>query len=161
MNQKLKYFLSSLCLHQTLKRTILSEISVKIFFPSLYREIKDQNPSISEDFTKTFLKWPRDELETTWCQCWSALVSLQLQGGKTFCVSFCASLIAGSRRVFLFVDFVCLCRSVLFCESSDCDWMKYARCELFLRVKPFSLSLLMLFFRHLKITFDSEQTMLE
>ena len=43
----------------------------RFFFPSLYRKIKDQNPSISEDFTKTFLKWPRDRLETTWRQCWS------------------------------------------------------------------------------------------
>ena len=33
--------------------------------------MKDQNPSISENFTKTFLKWPRDRLETTWRQCWS------------------------------------------------------------------------------------------
>ena len=32
----------------------------------------------------------------------------QLQGGKTFCASFCASLIAGSRRAFLCVDCVCL-----------------------------------------------------
>ena len=35
-----------------------------------------------------------------------------LQGGKTFCASFCASFIAGSRRAFLCVDcvrqFVCL-----------------------------------------------------
>ena len=36
----------------------------RFFFPSLYRKIKDQNRSISEDFTKTFLKWPRDRLET-------------------------------------------------------------------------------------------------
>ena len=31
-----------------------------------------------------------------------------LQGGKTFCASFCASLIAGLRRAFLCVDCVCL-----------------------------------------------------
>ena len=67
----------------------------RVFFPSLYRKIKDQNPSISEDFTKTFLKWPRDRLETMT----SMLVS---QRGKTFCASFCASLIAC----------VCLSRSV-------------------------------------------------
>ena len=30
----------------------------------------------------------------------------RLQGGKTFCASFCASLIAGSRRAFLCVDSV-------------------------------------------------------
>ena len=34
--------------------------------------MKDQNPSISEYFTKTFLKWPRDGLETTWRKCWSS-----------------------------------------------------------------------------------------
>ena len=33
---------------------------------------------------------------------------LVFQGGKTFCASFCASLIAGSRRAFLCVDCVCL-----------------------------------------------------
>ena len=36
------------------------------------------------------------------------LASSRLQGGKTFCASFCASLIAGSRRAFLCVDCVCL-----------------------------------------------------
>ena len=30
----------------------------------------------------------------------------KVQGGKTFCASFCASFIAGSRRAFLCVDFV-------------------------------------------------------
>ena len=44
---------------------------IEFFFPSFYRKIKEQNPSISEDFTKTFLKWPRDGLETVWRQCWS------------------------------------------------------------------------------------------
>ena len=34
--------------------------------------MKDQNPSISEDFAKTFLKWLRDGLETTWRKCWSS-----------------------------------------------------------------------------------------
>ena len=64
MNQKIEIFSFPLYLHQTLKRTILSEIWVKIFRP-IYRKIKDQNPNISEDFAKTFLKWPRDRLETT------------------------------------------------------------------------------------------------
>ena len=36
-----------------------------------------------------------------------------IQGGKTFCASFCASLIAGSRRAFLCVDSLCwLCSTV-------------------------------------------------
>ena len=38
----------------------------------------------------------------------------RLQGGKTFCASFCASLTAGSRRAFLCVDFVFVC-----CWSSE------------------------------------------
>ena len=47
------------------------------------------------------------------CVSWRAKSSLcRLQGRKTFCASFCASLIAGSRRAFLRVDcvrqFVCL-----------------------------------------------------
>ena len=41
------------------------------YFPSLYRKVKDQNPRISEDLTKTFLEWRRDGLETTWRQSWS------------------------------------------------------------------------------------------
>ena len=73
-----------------------------------------------------------------------------------FCASFCACLIAGSRRVFLCVDCVRLCLFV-----------KYTRCERLLLVevcKAFSfvlLLLLLLFFRHLKITLDSEQPMLK
>ena len=52
---------------------------------------------------------------------------------------------------------------VSFCESSDRDWMKYTRCQRFLRVKAFFCLFfsLLLFFRHLKITLDSEQPMLE
>ena len=113
----------------------------RFFFPSLYTQIKDQNPSISEDFTKTFLKWPRDRLETMTSM-------LVFQGGKMFCASFCASVIAC----------VCLCRSVRVLTVRD--WMKYTRCELLLLVNAFFLFLL-LFFRHLKITLDSEQPVLE
>ena len=102
----------------------------KDFFASLYRKIKDQNPRISEDFTKTFLKWPRDGLETTWRQCWSALVSV---------ASFCAFFIAESRQAFLFVNCVCLSS----CKSSDWDWLKYARCKRLLLVKSFYLFLLL------------------
>ena len=72
-----------------------------------------------------------------------------LQGGKTFCASFCASLIAGSRRAFLCVDCVCL-------EF----WVKCTRCERLLPVKHSYLTCL-LFFRRLKITLDSEQPMLK
>ena len=43
----------------------------KDFSSQAFRKIKDQNPSISENFTKTLLKWTRDRLETTWRQCWS------------------------------------------------------------------------------------------
>ena len=40
-----------------------------------------------------------------------------IQGGKTFCASFCASLIAGSRRAFLSVDCVCSCVCLLLFSS--------------------------------------------
>ena len=49
---------------------------------------------------------------------------------------------------------------VSFCESFDWDWIKCTRCERLLLVKAF-LFLLLSFFRHLKITWDSEQPMLE
>ena len=74
-----------------------------------------------------------------------------IQGGKTFCASFCASLIAGSRRAFLCVDCVCLLLEF---------WVKCTRCERLLPVKHFYLTCL-LFFRRLKITLDSEQPMLK
>ena len=32
---------------------------------------------------------------------WTCTIEVNFQGGKTFCASFCASLIAGSRRAFL------------------------------------------------------------
>ena len=80
-----------------------------------------------------------------------SLGGLELLGGKTFCASFHASLIAGSRRAFLCVDCVCLLLEF---------WVKCTRCERLLPVKHFSLTCL-LFFRHLKITFDSEQPMLK
>ena len=77
------------------------------------------------------------------------------QGGKTFCASFCAFLIAGSRRAFLCVDDCvdCVCLLVEF-------WVKCTRWERLLPVKHFYLTCL-LFFRHLKITLDSEQPMLK
>ena len=46
---------------------------------------------------------------------WDLTVEADVQGGKTFCASFCASLIAGSRRAFLCVDqteFDCVCLSL-------------------------------------------------
>ena len=64
---------------------------------------------------------------------WSA-ARVYLQGGETFCASFCASLIAGSRRAFLCVDGVDRVRLCLFV---DWDWMKCTRCERLLLEKPF------------------------
>ena len=154
MNQKIEIFSLSLYLHQTLKRTILNEIWVNIFFPSLYRRIKDQNPNISKDLTKTFLKLPRVGLETTWRQCWS--LGLKNVLSNRLRIPYCR-LKAGFS--------VCWLRLfVSFCVSSDWDWMKYTRCERFLLVKPFYLFLfllLLLLFSHLKITLDSEQPMSE
>ena len=57
-----------------------------------------------------------------------------LQGGKTFCASLCASLIAGSRRAFLCVDCVCLLLEF---------WVKCTRCECLLPVKHFYLTCLL------------------
>ena len=76
--------------------------------------MKDQNPSISEDFTKTFLKWPRHGLETTWRKCWSSRRKRVLR--KLLRIS-CRRLKAGCS-VCLFVT-----------ESFDWDRMKCTRCE--------------------------------
>ena len=79
----------------------------------------------------------------------SPFALLKLQVGKTFCASFCASLIAGSRR-----------------EFSVC-WLlefgvKCTRCKRLLPVKHFYLTWhVCCFFRRLKITLDSEQPMLK
>ena len=73
-----------------------------------------------------------------------------IQGGKTFCASFCASLIAGSRRAFLCVG--CVVAGVL---SEVHEVRTFARCKTF-----FFLTCLLLL-RRLKITLDSEQPMLK
>ena len=62
------------------------------------------------------------------------LITFFVQGGKTFCASFCASLIAGLRRAFLCVDRVCLLL-----------WVKCTRCEGLLPVKHFYLTCLLFF----------------
>ena len=67
---------------------------------------------------------------------WWGLAPSRLQGGKTFCASFCASLIAGSRRAFLCVDCVCLLLEF---------WVKCTRCERLLPVKHFYLKCLLFF----------------
>ena len=113
------------------------------FLNGLYRKMKDQNPSISEDFTKTFLKWPRHGLETTWRKCWSSRRKRVLR--KLLRIS-CRRLKAGCS-VCLFVT-----------ESFDWDRMKCTRCERLLL--PFYL-FVFFFSPHLKITLDSEQPMLK
>ena len=62
------------------------------------------------------------------------LITFFVQGRKTFCASFCASLIAGLRRAFLCVDRVCLLL-----------WVKCTRCEGLLPVKHFYLTCLLFF----------------
>ena len=79
-------------------------------------------------------------------------VSVGLQGGKTFCASFCASPIAGSRRAFLCVDCVCLFVAGVLIEVHEVP--KFAPCKAFL----FDM---FAFFRRLKITLDSEKLMLK
>ena len=75
-----------------------------------------------------------------------------VQGGKTFCASFCASLIAGSRRAFLSVDCVCLFVAGVLSEMLEVRTV--APCKAFL----FDM---FAFVRRLKITLDSEQSMLK
>ena len=58
---------------------------------------------------------------------------LRVQGGKTFCASFCASLIAGSRRAFLCVDWPC--RLCLFVKCTRCERLLLVEvCKAFLFV---------------------------
>ena len=80
-----------------------------------------------------------------------------LWGGCHPSASFCAFLIAGSRRAFLCVDW----------PRRLCLFVKYTRCESLLRVgvcKAFLFVFLLfflLFSRQLKITLDSEKAMLK
>ena len=58
---------------------------------------------------------------------------LRVQGGKTFCASFCASLITGSRRAFLCVDW--RCRLCLFVKCTRCERLLLVEvCKAFLFV---------------------------
>ena len=115
----------------------------RFFFPSLYRKIKDQNPSISEEFTKTFLKWPRDRLETTWHQCWSFRAEKRSAQASTHPLS---------------PAFVCLVLWEFWLRLNEIhEVRKFAPFEGFFLF----LLLLLLFFRHLKITLDSGQPMLK
>ena len=75
----------------------------------------------------------------------------KIQGGKTFCASFCASLIAGSRREF---SVCCLCLFVAGVLSEMHEVRTFASCKAFL----FDM---FAFFGRLKITLDSEQPMLK
>ena len=75
-----------------------------------------------------------------------------VQGGKTFCASFCAFLIAGSRRAFLCVDYVYLFVARVLSEVHEAP--KFAPCKAFL-FDMFAV------FRRLKITLDSEKPMLK
>ena len=79
-------------------------------------------------------------------------VNVGLRGGKTFCAIVCASLIAGSRRAFLFADCVFLCRSVRVLNEIH-EVQTFSPC--IKRFYLFLLLLLLLFFSHLKITLDS------
>ena len=111
--------------------------------------------------TSKFLFWASPRIRPFYqplhCQCLIHKQCLSygkgLQGGKTFCASFCASLIAGSRRAFLCVDFVCLCRSGEF-------WLRLNEIHevrTFAPYKAFFLS----FFSSLENYMDSQQPMLK
>ena len=59
--------------------------------------------------------------------------TVRVKGGKTFCASFCASLIAGSRRAFLCVDWPC--RLCLFVKCKRCERLLLVEvCKAFLFV---------------------------
>ena len=82
-----------------------------------------------------------------------------VQGWKTFCASFCASLIAGSRGAFsvlavVSVDCVCLFVTERVLNEMHKVWTFASR------NKPFYFCVVFVF-RHLKITLDSEQPMLK
>ena len=79
---------------------------------------------------------PQSQGKAPWGRGWGGEWVLEFQGGKTFCAGFCASLIAGSRRAFLCVDYVCLLLEF---------WMKCTRCERLLPVKHFYLKCLLFF----------------
>ena len=52
----------------------------------------------------------------------TSCIGTHRQGGKMFCASFCASLIAGSRRAFLCVDRVRLCLFVTERVLAETEW---------------------------------------
>ena len=120
----------------------------------------DRNIAMKETEKKKQVQRPRTrntenvayENRSDPCGCWCTWYSEEgFQGGKTFCASFCASLIAGSRREFS----VCwLCLFVAGVLSEMHEVRTFAPCKAFL-FDMFS------FFRRLKITLDSEQPMLK
>ena len=104
---KLKYFLLSFYLHQTLKRTILSEISSQAFIERWKIKIR---------------AFPRTSRKRFWngrAMDWRLRDgNVGLHAGKEFCASFCASPIAGLRRAVLCVYCVCLSLRVL----TETEW---------------------------------------
>ena len=88
----------------------------------------------------------------SWAESKEAGTEAGLHGGKTFCASFCACLIAGSRGAFLSVYCVCLFVAGVLSEMHKVP--KFAPCKAFL----FDM---FAFFRRLKITLDTEQPMLK
>ena len=90
--------------------------------------------------TKTFLKWPRDRLETTWrpwCQCWSFRAEKRSAQASAHPLS---------------PAFVCLILWEFWLRLNEIHKVRtFASC------KGYFLFLLLLFFGQLKITLDSEQ----
>ena len=103
----MKYFLLSFYLHQTLKRTILSEISSQAFIERWKIKIR---------------AFPRTSRKRFWngrAMDWRLRDgNVGLHAGKEFCASFCASPIAGLRRAVLCVYCVCLSLRVL----TETEW---------------------------------------
>ena len=61
-------------------------------------------------------------------------VNVGLQGGKTFCASFCASLITGSMRAFLFVNCVCVVLWEFWLRLNEIHEVRTFSCKAFLFV---------------------------
>ena len=65
-------------------------------------------------------------------------VNVGLQGGKTFCASFCASLITGSMRAFLFVNCVCVVLWEFWLRLNEIHEVRTFSCKAFLFFVVFS-----------------------
>ena len=125
----------------------LEDLTQMMSVSQIVRLYRSDRPNTGKEGHNPAIKAKNAKKDRRAILCWPWF---SLQGGKTFCASFCASLIAGSRRAFLCVDCVCL-----FGVLSEMHEVRtFAPCKAFL----FDM---FAFFCRLKITLDSEQPMLK